>query len=125
MLFFFFKQKTAYELRISDWSSDVCSSDLTENKDVPAGMQAIGAQLAAMQAWLGARDDSFAELKRIGQPTLVVNGSKDVMIPSINTYTLAQHLPNAQLILHPDRTEERRGGKECARSVRSRGEPDH
>src|SRR3546814_8120858 len=28
MFFFFFKQKTAYELRISDWSSDVCSSDL-------------------------------------------------------------------------------------------------
>src|SRR3546814_8975350 len=28
-MFFFFKQKTAYELRISDWSSDVCSSDLT------------------------------------------------------------------------------------------------
>src|SRR3546814_10009316 len=29
VLFFFFKQKTAYEMRISDWSSDVCSSDLT------------------------------------------------------------------------------------------------
>src|SRR3546814_6211773 len=29
-LFFFFKQKTAYEMRISDWSSDVCSSDLVE-----------------------------------------------------------------------------------------------
>src|SRR3546814_5144691 len=29
MLFFFFKQKTAYEMRISDWSSDVCSSDLS------------------------------------------------------------------------------------------------
>src|SRR3546814_4118118 len=28
LLFFFFKQKTAYEMRISDWSSDVCSSDL-------------------------------------------------------------------------------------------------
>src|SRR3546814_5130790 len=28
MYFFFFKQKTAYEMRISDWSSDVCSSDL-------------------------------------------------------------------------------------------------
>src|SRR3546814_1883189 len=28
--FFFFKQKTAYEMRISDWSSDVCSSDLAE-----------------------------------------------------------------------------------------------
>src|SRR3546814_2647852 len=30
LLFFFFKQKTAYEMRISDWSSDVCSSDLVE-----------------------------------------------------------------------------------------------
>src|SRR3546814_4424830 len=30
-VFFFFKQKTAYEMRISDWSSDVCSSDLGEN----------------------------------------------------------------------------------------------
>src|SRR3546814_5982814 len=31
MFFFFFKQKTAYEMRISDWSSDVCSSDLTQS----------------------------------------------------------------------------------------------
>src|SRR3546814_17529627 len=31
MLFFFFKQKTAYDMRISDWSSDVCSSDLLDN----------------------------------------------------------------------------------------------
>src|SRR3546814_572926 len=31
LFFFFFKQKTAYEMRISDWSSDVCSSDLVEN----------------------------------------------------------------------------------------------
>src|SRR3546814_10282663 len=30
-MFFFFKQKTAYEMRISDWSSDVCSSDLVDN----------------------------------------------------------------------------------------------
>src|SRR3546814_3443283 len=37
-LFFFFKQKTAYEMRISDWSSDVCSSDLVRSlaKPVPA-----------------------------------------------------------------------------------------
>src|SRR3546814_3066846 len=39
-LFFFFKQKTAYEMRISDWSSDVCSSDLGDltcaNEPVPA-----------------------------------------------------------------------------------------
>src|SRR3546814_3546571 len=31
VVFFFFKQKTSYELRISDWSSDVCSSDLTKD----------------------------------------------------------------------------------------------
>src|SRR3546814_3476510 len=34
--FFFFKQKTAYEMRISDWSSDVCSSDLAPYIPVPA-----------------------------------------------------------------------------------------
>src|SRR3546814_18969293 len=32
VFFFFFKQKTAYEMRISDWSSDVCSSDLLERR---------------------------------------------------------------------------------------------
>src|SRR3546814_9410002 len=32
LVFFFFKQKTAYEMRISDWSSDVCSSDLIRNE---------------------------------------------------------------------------------------------
>src|SRR3546814_16975327 len=35
MLFFFFKQKTAYEMRISDWSSDVCSSDLDATSSAP------------------------------------------------------------------------------------------
>src|SRR3546814_2815787 len=37
MLFFFFKQKTAYEMRISDWSSDVCSSDLKVTGFLGAG----------------------------------------------------------------------------------------
>src|SRR3546814_2777297 len=39
VLFFFFKQKTAYEVRISDWSSDVCSSDLRRD---PADSPAVG-----------------------------------------------------------------------------------
>src|SRR3546814_14764192 len=34
MFFFFFKQKTAYEMRISDWSSDVCSSDLNDRRRI-------------------------------------------------------------------------------------------
>src|SRR3546814_3345755 len=37
LVVFFFKQKTAYEMRISDWSSDVCSSDLTQSERVEIG----------------------------------------------------------------------------------------
>src|SRR3546814_13913156 len=48
-LFFFFKQKTAYEMRISDWSSDVCSSELTDlGRDVPPEqMAALFKQITA------------------------------------------------------------------------------
>src|SRR3546814_4056081 len=43
MLCFFFKQKTAYEMRISDWSSDVCSSDLQQllHAGAPCGMDDV------------------------------------------------------------------------------------
>src|SRR3546814_7785270 len=56
-LFFFFKQKTAYEMRISDWSSDVCSSDLVW---VPLIM------IGTLAAWFGMNDilsarSSFAD----------------------------------------------------------------
>src|SRR3546814_3108357 len=40
-LFFFFKQKTAYEMRISDWSSDVCSSDLVEARNYDIRKQVV------------------------------------------------------------------------------------
>src|SRR3546814_5358329 len=43
VVFFFFKQKTAYEMRISDWSSDVCSSDLVEG-EAAAGLPAAARQ---------------------------------------------------------------------------------
>src|SRR3546814_16093128 len=47
MFVFFFKQKTAYEMRISDWSSDVCSSDLPPSpaaiSEAKTRLQAIGA----------------------------------------------------------------------------------
>src|SRR3546814_15482888 len=42
-MFFFFKQKTAYEMRISDWSSDVCSSDLFFHREFTDPMQAMAA----------------------------------------------------------------------------------
>src|SRR3546814_8148370 len=44
-VFFFFKQKTAYEMRISDWSSDVCSSDLVD-ADVEDGEAAVAPGVA-------------------------------------------------------------------------------
>src|SRR3546814_1764514 len=45
MLFFFFKQKTAYEMRISDWSSDVCSSDLP---NFPLQVPLINSELVSL-----------------------------------------------------------------------------
>src|SRR3546814_1896145 len=77
-LFFFFKQKTAYELRISDWSSDVCSSDpddAGERRDAGPGRQQI------------------------------------------------EPLARRQRIEH--RSEERRVGKECVSTCRSRWSPYH
>jgi hypothetical protein len=41
-------------------------------------------------------------LKKIKQRTLVVNGKDDIMVPTINSYILQQHLPDARLILYPD-----------------------
>src|SRR3546814_2858208 len=49
-IFFFFKQKTAYELRISDWSSDVCSSDLTHRVAKDRLSIQIGRKIRAYEA---------------------------------------------------------------------------
>src|SRR3546814_8701003 len=57
--FFFFKQKTAYEMRISDWSSDVCSSDLTTGLD-PEAEGGVEGDLAAICNDLGEYDAAFA-----------------------------------------------------------------
>src|SRR3546814_7835652 len=49
IFFFFFKQKTAYEMRISDWSSDVCSSDLRD-LDRCSGLAGVGEHQARREA---------------------------------------------------------------------------
>src|SRR3546814_18852935 len=59
VFFFFFKQKTAYEMRISDWSSDVCSSDL-EHRGDPVRVS----QHAEVEVDLGALQDGPAEGQR-------------------------------------------------------------
>src|SRR3546814_3141868 len=86
-LFFFFKQKTAYEMRISDWSSDVCSSDL---------------------AFVGSSHWSVS----IGAG------------PAVGWFPLGWREPFFQWY-RTSRSEERRVGKECVSTCRSRWSPYH
>jgi pimeloyl-ACP methyl ester carboxylesterase len=60
------------------------------------------AQLEALGKWGIRFDGAYDYLKSIRQPALVVNGGNDVIIYSVNSFILQQHLPNAQLILYPD-----------------------
>src|SRR3546814_4898768 len=97
VVFFFFKQKTAYEMRISDWSSDVCSSDL-------------GVTITANSAWA-------MQMPRIdhgaGSATLRRRPRCD------STYSsTSRGMPRK-------RSEERRVGKECVSTCRSRWSPYH
>src|SRR3546814_3780661 len=87
LFFFFFKQKTAYEMRISDWSSDVCSSDLQYS----GGFNAYVACLMALLR--RARD-----------------GGGDVIDLSLQESAI-------------ERSAERRVGKECVSTCRSRCSP--
>src|SRR3546814_2759863 len=101
--FVFFKQKTAYEMRISDWSSDVCSSDLVIDMHLmPRGAQIFGrgqargprADDADRLAGRGARVQRF-------DPALGPSGVGDIFLDAA-------------------RSERRRVGKECVSTCRSR-----
>lgn len=70
--------------------------------DPPTSRQTMLAQAAAIIDWKHAHGEPFADLATITQPTLVVNGKHDIMVPTVNSHTLAQHIPNAQLIIYPD-----------------------
>jgi pimeloyl-ACP methyl ester carboxylesterase len=74
----------------------------TRDVDPPSSVQTMTAQRATATEWREIRGERFSELNEITQPTLVVNGHHDVMIPTINSYTLSQHIPRAQLIIYPD-----------------------
>lgn len=73
-----------------------------ENRDPLPNEKVAPAQVAALQKWGAPAKAPYAYLKRIAQPALVVNGSNDVIIYTVNSYILQQHLPDAQLILYPD-----------------------
>jgi pimeloyl-ACP methyl ester carboxylesterase len=73
-----------------------------EDRDVPVSEATVAAHLAAAREWGAAAPGSFDYLKGIPQPALVVNGSDDIVVPTVNSYILQQNLPNAELILFPD-----------------------
>jgi pimeloyl-ACP methyl ester carboxylesterase len=74
----------------------------TAERDTPSTLAVRDAQLTAISAW-GVRDDTrLRRLASIQQPVLVANGDNDEMVPTKNTYLLAEHLPNANLSIYPD-----------------------
>jgi pimeloyl-ACP methyl ester carboxylesterase len=60
------------------------------------------AQVEAMDKWGVQKKGSYDYLKTIKQPTLVVNGSNDLIMPTINSFIMEQNIPNAQLVIYPD-----------------------
>jgi pimeloyl-ACP methyl ester carboxylesterase len=73
------------------------------DRDTPVSKQSALAQLAAIREWgVIPASDRFAMLGKIQLPTLIVHGNKDVVVIPINAFLLAEHLPNAQLIMYPD-----------------------
>src|SRR3546814_5861768 len=102
-VFFVFKQKTAYEMRISDWSSDVCSSDLPT-------------------LVLGNPPFKLALIDRFLQKAfdlLPYSGQVGFVLPAYTFQTAARVARYASQW----RSEERRVGKECVSTCRSRWPP--
>jgi pimeloyl-ACP methyl ester carboxylesterase len=73
-----------------------------QDREPLAGMNVAMAQLTAFRGWESFSGERFANLRKITQPCLVVNGVFDNMIPVRNSYMLSEHLPNALLLTYPD-----------------------
>jgi len=73
-----------------------------DNRDPEVNEKVAPAQIEAISKWGAPREKPFEYLRSIRQPALVINGSNDVIIYTVNSFILQQNLPNAQLILYPD-----------------------
>jgi pimeloyl-ACP methyl ester carboxylesterase len=73
-----------------------------EWRDPEVNEKVSPAQVEAMDNWGVQKQESYGYLKTIKQPTLVVNGSNDMLMPTVNSYIMEQNIPNAQLIIYPD-----------------------
>lgn len=75
----------------------------TGDKDNPVSKQAATAQLEAIREWgIIPGEKRYAILAQIQHPTLIVHGTKDVVVAPINAFIMVEHMPNAQLIMYPD-----------------------
>jgi pimeloyl-ACP methyl ester carboxylesterase len=97
---FFSKSPTSYAAGKA-WLERIAARKL--DREPESKPQVAEAQLAALAKW-GAipATDRYGDLRKIKQRTLVVNGKNDIMVPTINSYILQQHLPDARLIVYPD-----------------------
>src|SRR3546814_12853001 len=122
-VFFFFKQKTAYDNRISDWSSDVCSSALPSRllrQGAPRGWP-IHEDLAKWQLlcqYFDMGDDAAIELILLGTGSPLPDANR------AGPSALVLAGPH-RLLVDAGRSEERRVGKERVSTCRSRGSPYH
>src|SRR3546814_18319616 len=119
ILVIFFKQKTAYEMRISDWSSDVCSSDLSyqpsragRNSQRP-GCRVAHRDAAGRRRQIGGADGQLRH--SLSQPP---RNTAPMLLPPGSSMKAAERATSATPL--PVRSEERRVGKECVSTCRSR-----
>src|SRR3546814_21047868 len=112
-MFFFFKQKTAYEMRISDWSSDVCSSDLGKGRRQAA--------LAVRASERGYHHEHGSSADRRLQHELV-HDPEPHRAGRGHAFRLS---PARRGDRRAGRSEERRVGKECVSTCRSRWSAYH
>ena len=77
-------------------------TERTQDREPVSGAAVAQAQLAAFREWESITGERFGSLQKIRQPTLVVNGVHDEMIPVRNSYWLGENLPNAVLLSYPD-----------------------
>ena len=65
----------------------------TEDRDAPVSQATVAAHSAAAREWGAGSKGSFDYLKRIRHPTLVVNGSNDIVVPTVNSYICSRTWP--------------------------------
>jgi Predicted hydrolases or acyltransferases (alpha/beta hydrolase superfamily) len=95
--FLFFSPSQSSQAAANDFLSRL--SERKEDLDEPVTQEVIGAQLTAIFKWFST--ELFA-LSAIEQPTLIVNGDRDAMLPTSNSIKLFNGIPNSKLAIYPD-----------------------